>query len=335
MNTIISETVDNHDETTLSDKGNNYGKPSDSACYCSAHPGCCRKHPSTSHGNPAPVTTRSMNPNEKTGTFRRDSESSTFSTIHKPEYWLMGVGNASTYTLKPIHPSLCYHLCHDNLACIRQQRGPGSMHQSAFIPELSSRQSITSDEDVVFYWSSEIYFTKGTFLQIQKVECTIHQRSNKRYRPQQFTACPHHSLTISDPFFGSRDGFLEVQAAVENSPPRCSNHPEGVRWSSQGPVHTQMVVCTTCHSDAECVLREQAGGLHIWYACYRDLGSGEDLDSKWMALLRGEGSPCRSRDKLDLYSHVWNTGSQLQRAGMESFTHEGPWGIFNASYRQI
>lgn len=336
--TITSRTIEDHDETTRSDTGSKHGKPNaDSPCYCSAHPGCCRKHHSTSHSRPAPLTIRDRNQNEKTGSSRRDSEASTSSTIHQPEGKLLGMDHAATYTLTPIHPSLCYHLCHDNLAYIRQQLSPPSAQQSVFVPELSSKQSITSDEDIVFYWSSEIYFSKGTFLQIQKVQCTIHQRDNKRYKPQRFTACPHHSLTISDPSFSSRNGFREVQATVENSPPRCPNHPEGVRWISQGPLHTQMVVCTICHSDAECVLREQAGGLHVWYACYRDLGSGEYLDGKWMALLSGEGDrdPCRSGDKLELYSRVWNTGSRLRRAGMESFTHEGPWGIFNVSSRQI
>jgi hypothetical protein len=334
--TVASRTVDSHDETTSSDEESTDGRPiSDSPCYCSAHPGCCRKHRSTARSNLAPVTTRSGSPSEKTSTSRRDSQSSTSYTIHESEGRLKGVGHASTYTLTPIHPSLCYHLCHDNLACIRQQLGPASTQQPVFIPELSSRQSITSYEDIVFYWSNEIYFSNGTFLQIQKVECTIHQGDNRRYNPQRFTACPHHSLTIPNPSFGSRDGFREVQATVENTPPRCPNHPEGVRWGSYGPLHTQMVVCTICHSDAECVLREQAGGLHIWYTCYRDLGSGEYPDGKWMALLTGEGDPCRSGDKLDLYSRVWNTGCRLQRAGMESFSHEGPWGIFNVSSRQI
>lgn len=233
----------------------------------------------------------------------------------------------SGHTLTPIHWVIPYHLAFEHLHCIRGRLG--HKNKKAFVPELSCSGNATSAQGTIYYWSNEIYFYKGTFLQKQKISC--HLYGTDKNLPEHFSGCPHHSLSVSKPVFGKRNGLFEVQACVTNNPPRCPSHPK-LRWSNFQGNHAQMVVCTICHSDAECTLELDGSNFNVQYTCYRDLGPGTDpTHSKWLSMLTGQGCCHRPEHRLDLYARVWRTAQDLQRPDVHTVTHQTPHGIFDVS----
>jgi hypothetical protein len=266
-------------------------------CVCGSHQGCCHKHNSI------------RSPNR--------------SLLEQPNI-SRGIARPSALTLAPIHSAMRYHLSLDNLNCIRRKLSSGVTRK--FINRLSCEDSATSEKDTSYYWSSEIYFREGTFLQRQEINCYL---SQVRESPAEyFTGCPHQSISISKPEFTIKDGMLEVQAWVTNHPPRCASH-EREKWSNFQGQYAQMTVCNICHSDAECTLELENNNFHIRYTCYRDLGPGKDPSHpKWLALLTGEGSPHRQEYGLELYAHVWRTAMILGRGHLHQVTHRTPKGLF-------
>ncbi|KAL7813422.1 hypothetical protein V8C26DRAFT_421620 [Trichoderma gracile] len=286
--------------TVLEDTDSN--KTLHRTCVCGPHQGCCRKH------NPI----RSPN--------RRVSEHPCIS--HQFDF-------QSALTLAPIHANMAYHLSIDHLACIRGRLSPDITR--AFVPELSFKDRCTSETGTEYSWSSEIYFDKGSFLQKQEMDC--YQVRGDENQPQSFTACPHQSLTISTPRFAIRDGMVEVSACITNCPQQCTTH-ESEQWSNFHGQYAQVVGCSICYSDAECILQLHDRSLHIRYTCYKDLGPGTDSQHyKWLALLTGLGSPERKDYGLEAYERVWNTAYSLRRCGLYQVTHQTPNEVFNIGKR--
>ncbi|KAL7784633.1 hypothetical protein V8C37DRAFT_395495 [Trichoderma ceciliae] len=241
------------------------------------------------------------------------------------EAWELSFSLQSALTLAPIHSTMSYHLSLDHLDCIRRRLNPGT--KKAFIPELSCKDSCTSEQGTSYRWSSEIYFRKGSFLQKQEITCFLTEGFENP--AEDFTGCPHQSLTISTPEFKVNNNMLEVQAWVTNHPPRCASHTRQ-KWSNCHGPYTQIVICRICHSDAECVLELRNRSFYIRYTCYRNLGLGMDpTHSKWLALLTGEGRPHRQQHNLKLYARVWRTAYSLQREGLHEVTHRTPNALFN------
>lgn len=160
-----------------------------------------------------------------------------------------------------------------------------------------------------------------------KWDCNLSDRNKKS---EYFAGCPHQSIRIYPPKFVYKNGMLEIQTKINNNPPRCSSHPTESWNSSQGR-YAQIVVCTICHSDSECILEVNGPYLKIEYTCYRDLGPGtSSTHAKWLALTAGEGSPGRQKHDLKLYARLWNIGKNLSRPGLNEITHQTPNGLFNA-----
>ncbi|KAL6852148.1 hypothetical protein J3F83DRAFT_756733 [Trichoderma novae-zelandiae] len=294
-------------EDTVSPKSFHLGLP----CLCGPHQGCCRKHNSLRSPNrrllehPDICLTKAGAVHIKTGDAL--------------------IGLQSALTLVPIHSVMAYHLSLDHLECIRGRLSPGT--KTAFIPELSYEDGCVSESLTDYSWSNEIYFSKGSFLQKQEIDC--YQSRADENRPESFTACPHRSLTISTPEFTINNNMVEVSARVTNHPPRCASH-GSEKWSNFDGKYAQLVTCTICHADAECVLELHDRSLRIRYTCYRDLGPGVDSGhSKWLALLTGQGSPQREGREPEVYERVWHTANNLRRRGLYRVTHQTPNGVFN------
>ncbi|KAL6786312.1 hypothetical protein J3E68DRAFT_421095 [Trichoderma sp. SZMC 28012] len=273
---------------------------SNTICTCTPRKGCCSAHNSIRAPNPTPPA-------------------------------LLGTPcnifiNTSGFTLTPMHYSMQYHLSMNNLNCI--SRRLGSETETRLIPELSFSGSATSEEETQYRWSSEIYFDKGTFLQLQEINTAFHKTDENP--PEHFIGCPHQSLTVHTPEFGIRDGMCEVEAWVTSIPSPCPSHPMQ-KWSNfQGP-YNHITSCTICHSDTECYIQLNGGWLDVRYTCFRDLGAGLDPnDPKWHSLLTGGGITHRPQDESDVLLRVWETALELKRSRLRAFTHETPNGVFSA-----
>ena len=290
-------------------------------CVCGPHRGCCRKH--SSIRSPS----RRLNKHPCISHQCKQLLPIDWNDPKAEKFPLVDLQSAPT--LDPIHANMAYHLSINHLACIRGRLSPDT--NRAFIPELSIADRCTSENGMNYSWSSEIYFDKGSFLQKQEMDC--YQTRGDENQPQTFTPCPHQSLTISTPRFAIKDGKVEVSAYITNRPPRCTLH-ESEQWSNFHGQYAQVVGCTICYSDAECILELHDRSLHIRYTCYKDLGPGtHSRHSKWLALLTGLGSPERKDDTLEVYERVWNTAYSLQRRGLYQVTHQTLNGVFNIGKR--
>ncbi|KAL6874781.1 hypothetical protein J3F83DRAFT_759522 [Trichoderma novae-zelandiae] len=170
----------------------------------------------------------------------------------------------SARPLLPMHWSVNDHLSFDKLASVRCKLGfPGKR-------------------------ACEVFFDKGTFEQKLQVVCQINRGS-----PEHYIACPHQSLSVSEPTFGKRNGWKgrrEVQAWVTSRPPRCPSHAME-RWSNLDGPYAHKTACRICHADVECTI-EMADKhyMRVWYTCRRNLGEGlNPSDPKWVALMTGNG----------------------------------------------
>lgn len=300
--------------TTVLENAANQG--TDMPCLCVLHQGCCRMHNSLRTPNrdlldqPGILSRMVSNTLGGSGMEAKDFNAKEFSSL----------------TLTPIHATMRYHLSMDHLECVRRQLDP--RRTTDVITSLSYEEKCVSKEINYYDWLSDIYFRDGTFLQRQQMQCYLGEGTKKS---EYFAACPHQSLCISPPEFVYKDGMLEAQTCVTNQPPRCASHPME-KWNSSQGRYAQIVVCTICHSDAECTLELYDRQILIRYTCYRDLGSGTSpSDPKWLSLLTGEGSPHRKEHELKLYSCVWNTAVDLRRNSYHYITHLMPNGrVFNA-----
>lgn len=308
-------------------------------CVCEPHQGCCREHRSTCSLNPwRPSTSKNTSPTRR-GKHRlmskflsppnpTDDESKPL--LERSETKELPQDLQTTYTLIPIHPAVNCHIAFENLACVSRRLNPAA--KPALMRELWCKGS-TSSGGVQYYWYNEIYYQRGTFLQKQDIQCWLYNSFNCRAE-QRFTGCPHQSLSVSSPRFRHREGLFEAEATITNHPPRCKSHQKGQRWSSRQGRYAQMIICTICHSDAECVIELKGHYLSVLYTCYRDLGAGTDPGHhKWLSLLTGEGSPNRPEYELDLYARVWRLAYRLGGRGLEKVIHQTPQGLFDVSSR--
>ncbi|KAL7952242.1 hypothetical protein V8C34DRAFT_324007 [Trichoderma compactum] len=271
-------------------------------CTCIPQQGCCSEHNSLQTPNQTPLEQSSI-------------------SCDMPER----ISTNSTFTLKPMHSAMKYHLSFDNLSCIRNRLS--SEAEKVFIPELSIAGSAASDQGTQYRWTSEIYFDKGTFLQKQEIVTGFYETGE--YPPEHFIGCPHQSLSIFTPEFIDRDGMCGVEAWVMSKPSRCTSHPMQ-KWNSfQGP-YIHITSCTICYSDTECHIQLYGPWLHMRYTCFRDLGAGIDsTDPKWLSLLTGDGITHRPHFEFEVFTHVWHTALDLKRSGLQEVTHKTPNGIFH------
>lgn len=293
------------------------GNDSNAPCLCMHHQGCCRMHNSL------------RTPNRGLLDQPDTSSRTVWSRLWIPNTIALFPNTevSSALTLTPVHTTMSYHLSLNHLDCVRHEVSPTTT-KAVVITELSCKDSSVSREYGYYDWLSDIYFRNGTFLQRQKMQCQLSDRNKKS---EYFAGCPHQSLCISPPNFAHKDGMLEIQTTVNNQPPRCASHPIE-EWNSSQGRYAQIVVCTICHSDAECTLEVSGAYLKIEYTCYRDLGPGiSPTHPKWLALLAGEGSPHRQNHELKLYARVWNTSRDLDRSGLREVTHQTPNGSYNVS----
>ncbi|KAL7904348.1 hypothetical protein GGI35DRAFT_463325 [Trichoderma velutinum] len=274
----------------------------DTVCTCRPRQGCCSDHNSIRTPNPAPLallgTSRDV--------FIRTS-------------------NTSAFTLTPIHHLMQYHLSMNNLSCISRRLSPET--ETMFIPELSFKGSASSDQDTQHRWSSEVYYDKGTFLQIQEINTAFYR--NDENPPEHFRGCPHQSLSVHTPDFRDRDGMCEAEAWITSTPSRCRSHPMQ-KWSNfQGP-YTHITSCTICHADTECYIELNGSYLDVRYTCFRDLGTGTDPnDPKWHSLLTGGGTTHRPKHEFEVLMRVWDTALKLRRSNLYDVPHQTPNGMFH------
>lgn len=320
--------------TDMNEDDSDDEESSDQPCFCRTRQGCCCQHNSTRYPNRNALdqpghsrhTSSSSMPRTGCPSQATDANSGSETLLDDSEAEELPLDVKSALTLVPIHRVIAFHLSLDNLSCIRRRLDPNT--KIAFIPELYHKDTATSDQRTGYYWSNEIYFRKGRFLQKQEISGGLSEGYENP--AEHFTGCPHQSLSVATPTFTTKNGLLQVQTWVTNYPPRCPSHSRE-RWSnSQGP-YSQVVSCTICHSDAECVLKLEHSTLYIRYTCYRDLGPGTDPDHyKWTSLLTGEGVPYREEYKFDVFTRVWNTAHrELFQAGLHEVTHQTPNGVFN------
>lgn len=208
----------------------------------------------------------------------------------------------SALTLVPIHSAISYHLSLDNLRCIRR-RIPEEV-EKVCIKDLSYEDKCTSVTSTSYRWSNEIYFYRGTFLQKQKIICSLPKGYENS--PESFTACPHQSLSISAPEFLIENNLDKVQACLIYNPPRCSHHLTE-KWSNTHGPYAKITACTICHLVSECSLKLRNRNFCIKYTCYKDLGPGTDLHHpKWLASLTGAGNPHLQENRHErLYAPFW------------------------------
>ncbi|TFA99549.1 hypothetical protein CCMA1212_008539 [Trichoderma ghanense] len=187
-----------------------------------------------------------------------------------------------TLPLLPMHWSVSDHLSFNKLASVR--RTLGSPRGMVFVPELSDKGSILTDTNALFNWFCHVYFDKGSFEQRLRVVSQIHAGS-----PEHYIACPHQSLSVSEPTFGERNGHPEVQAWVTGRPPRCPSHPME-RWCDLDGPYTHRTTCRICDVDVESTIDVAKGYfMRVMFTCRRGLGAGLDpSDPKWVALMTGK-----------------------------------------------
>ncbi|KAH0494728.1 hypothetical protein TgHK011_008319 [Trichoderma gracile] len=185
--------------------------------------------------------------------------------------------------LLPLHWSMSDHLSFDKLASAR--RPLNSSNGPVVVPELSSKGYILTDTNARFDWFSQIYFHNGSFEQRCRVASQIHRGSLEHY-----IACPHQSISVSEPTFGEKNGHQEVGAWVTARPPRCPSHPME-RWADRSGPYTHRTACRICDVDVECSIDVRKGiFMRVMFACRRGLGAGLDpSDPKWVALMTGNG----------------------------------------------
>lgn len=245
--------------------------------------------------------------------------------LQKPDF-------QSAHTLVPIHPAVQFHLSLDHLDCVRRQRQLGPRSPLTNIKELDCNVSITPWMIGEFYWSNEVYYMDGTFLQKQSIQCWRNERDQ---RPIQLTACPHQSLEISGHVFShikTSDTWgpkAKVELNIANQPPRCPSH-AAETWNSLQGNYTQLTSCTKCHSYADCEIEMLGTLFSVTFTCYKNLGSGVKSDvkhPKWLPLLTGyvdgeinelKGDSLRQRSihDLDKFAYVWIEAKGLSSRGL-------------------
>jgi hypothetical protein len=297
--------------------------PKIEACCCrQAHPGCCRKHNSTRHCKPLFQSNQGSHQNLLSTWLKKF-----WHGWHTENVESGSKSRESPYTITPIHPMVSYHLAHDNLRCILRRVGP-QKGEVVFIPDLSCEESATSTYGTRYNWSNEVYHSNSNFLQKQRVDCYI-RRGAKNAPVEQFTCCPHHRVLVYKPIFLKKGGLIEVQTRVAFKANARPFDPIVVTWSSSLGLYAEIVTCTICHSDAECVLRQEGDSLHIRFAAYRNLGPGTTpRHMMWHPLLTGDGHHCRTDRRADVFSKVWGSVLWLRRPDPSMATYSTTSGPF-------
>uniref|UniRef100_A0A8H7TVR1 Uncharacterized protein n=1 Tax=Bionectria ochroleuca TaxID=29856 RepID=A0A8H7TVR1_BIOOC len=238
---------------------------------------------------------------------------------------------SSASTLAPVHSLMTYHLSFEHLSCIRRKLGD-KMQKTSYVPELSWKDSVTSMDGVDYEMLSEVYTSKGEFLQRQQIRLR-YGRGDSSPNGEQLFGCPHQSVRISSPVRNKRSSLVDVKVDISHHPPRCASH-KSRTWCNLEGQYAHIAVCTICHSDAELQLRMNTHYLIIVYTCYRSLGTAEDSsDPKWKALLTGEGHGSRPDKELDLYKHVYKEAFRLRRSFLEPARYQTPSGMVDMSIR--
>ncbi|KAK3934919.1 hypothetical protein QBC46DRAFT_398640 [Diplogelasinospora grovesii] len=222
-----------------------------------------------------------------------------------------------------------YHLAFYHLDCIRRQfrAGLDLAKAATFIPELSCSGTSSFDQNGrhEYSWSSDVYFDKGTFLQKQEIRCVM-ERGGSYPSEIRLTCCPHDTLILSSLSYGEENGFLLARMWVGRSSMIQVGFPWRACpgwWCSKEGRHAGIIVCATCHSDAESTIELLGNQVHVRFTCYRDLGPATNrYVPRWTALLTGKGMSYRSHNDYSLYARVWRTAQKLGRPDLHLITHQ-------------
>lgn len=254
----------------------------------------------------------------------------------------------SASTLAPIHHSVPYHLSLDHIDCVRQRRGLGPQSGPILITELSDQGELNHPNFVYKYWSSEVIFHAGRFLQEEHFIYLVNPRCNS---PAYLAGCPHQSVSVSKLVF--REGPLtvvsrHVKAQIATRPPHCPQHSPQA-WNSDQGVWRHLSVCTVCHANAVCEIELQtSGALRVQYTCYRDLGRGVKADPnqpKWRPLLTGEkdrntgqergstadGARQWTASDPDAFVRLWHAAKDVGGFGLTKFVSFNRYGCVEVS----
>jgi hypothetical protein len=258
----------------------------------------------------------------------------------------------SANTLAPIHQHVPYHLSLDHIDCVRHQRKLGPQSRPILIPELSAEGRLHHTHFVYIYWSSEVYFDAGTFLQKEHFVYLMNPWTN---RPVYLAGCPHQSVSISWLVFGVPGAppplvprYVQAQIATR---PHCPLNAHQA-WNSEQGCWKHVSACTVCHVDAVCQIELKTdGSLRGQYTCYRDLGRGVKAapnQPKWRPLLTGNndantrqeggstaGSARQWAGYPDVFVRVWHTAKAVGCFGLDDFVHLTRYGVFQVSKETV
>ncbi|KAK8006281.1 hypothetical protein PG991_012578 [Apiospora marii] len=252
----------------------------------------------------------------------------------------------SITTLEPIHDAIPYHLAFYHLDCARRRHKLDSNVKACFIADLSCRGTSTIHPNVPCAWSSEIYYSNGTFLQKQELTYTMDTRRRK-WPAVHIRICHHKDVHMHNFEVVDNDGLLAVSLRLTFPPRGRWRDDAGANWRSiWGGNLRNIYVCDLCHSDLEYHVEVVGREVHVRFTCSRDLGAGtERFLPKWHILQTGAGSycvrnhqyrydtvggRCDTPSTYDVYKRVWKTAKDLGRPGLHLATFRTSTGEFSA-----
>ncbi|KAK8102768.1 hypothetical protein PG984_015914 [Apiospora sp. TS-2023a] len=252
---------------------------------------------------------------------------------------------ASTLTLEPMLPVMSYRLAYYHLDNARRHLFPGN--DVTFIPELSCSDSARFGlYGRSFDWSSELYYSHGSFLQRQEI-CFTLDKKQSRCPPLELRVCHHQRAKFSGWELRNDCGPLDASVQVSFSPLRKNgDHPYTWR-NARGANPVTLYACTRCHCDFKYYVEKAGRQVNIRFACYKDLGTATDrFEPRWHSHLTDKGltekrpSPWQTRHdgrsyrsnslaNYELYRRVWQTAERLNRPNLHRVTFENLQGNYN------
>ncbi|KAK8025520.1 hypothetical protein PG990_003343 [Apiospora arundinis] len=250
--------------------------------------------------------------------------------------------------LEPIHSAIPYHLAFYHLHCARRRHMLNSNSKTCFIGELSCHGRSVISPDVPCNWSSEVYYSDGTFLQKQELTYTTGSRRTGSWPPVEVRVCRHKSLRLqSFEVKENAHGLLVVSLFIQFLPKGRWVGDTGANWNSTlGGNFQNLYVCDRCHSDLEYHIEVVGREVRVRFTCSRDLGDATArFLPKWHILQtaalsywfrnkqydhdRFEGR-CDDPSTYDVYKRVWRAAAELGRPNLHLVTFRTSKGDFSA-----
>ncbi|KAK8094656.1 hypothetical protein PG997_001341 [Apiospora hydei] len=271
-----------------------------------------------------------------------------FASDYAPFTSTLPFDTGSIATLEPIHEAIPYHLAFYHLHHARHRYPLDSSSKTCFIGDLSCHGTSTIYQNVPCTWSSEIYYSCGTFLQKQELLYTVDAR--RTIWPQiKIRVCHHKNVRLQYFRVGAEDthGLITVSLFLTFPPEGRWRGDTGADWSSAwGGNLRDLHVCDKCHSDLEYHVEVVGHKAHVRFTCSRDLGAATDrFLPKWHILQTGAGSYCSRNmqyhyntiegrcdnpSTYDVYKRVLRTATKLRRPNLHPATFGTSKGDFSA-----